>query len=334
MKQIPGPRRAAAGREARSMTQKKVTITDIAKASGVSKTTISRYLNGRFDLMSPETRRRIESVIDVSGYQPSTIARSLKNKRSLLLGIVVSDQSSPFSTAVLLGVGDALRNTEYVPVFVNCDDDPAKERYQISFLLSRGVDGLIVNTTSYENPFLVNLEARGVPVVLCDRYIKGHTFDIVTTDHDSTIRQLLAHLKEQGYGLPALFSQRWDNNSVRLQRRQAFAAGAEALFGLRPGEAPVYEVDGQNQGSAVRALEDLMARCATWAAARRHRREQCHHHLYPARHARDGFVHPAADRPVRPGGLELGRPDELARADSPPAYHSQRAREGNRRHGH
>ena len=153
------------------MTQKKVTITDIAKAAGVSKTTISRYLNGRFDLMSPETRRRIESVIDVSGYQPSTIARSLKNKRSLLLGIVVSDQSSPFSTAVLLGVGDALRNTEYVPVFVNCDDDPAKERYQISFLLSRGVDGLIVNTTSYENPFLVNLEARGVPIVLCDRYI-------------------------------------------------------------------------------------------------------------------------------------------------------------------
>ena len=73
------------------MTQKKVTITDIAKAAGVSKTTISRYLNGRFDLMSPETRRRIESVIDVSGYQPSTIARSLKNKRSLLLGIVVSD---------------------------------------------------------------------------------------------------------------------------------------------------------------------------------------------------------------------------------------------------
>ena len=175
------------------MTQKKVTITDIAKASGVSKTTISRYLNGRFDLMSPETRRRIESVIDVSGYQPSTIARSLKNKHSLLLGIVVSDQSSPFSTAVLLGVGDALRNTEYVPVFVNCDDDPAKERYQISFLLSRGVDGLIVNTTSYENPFLVNLEARGVPVVLCDRYIKGHTFDIVTTDHDLS----LIHISEE-----------------------------------------------------------------------------------------------------------------------------------------
>ena len=72
------------------MTQKKVTITDIAKAAGVSKTTISRYLNGRFDLMSPETRRRIESVIDVSGYQPSTIARSLKNKRSLLLGIVAA----------------------------------------------------------------------------------------------------------------------------------------------------------------------------------------------------------------------------------------------------
>lgn len=237
------------------MTQKKVTITDIAKAAGVSKTTISRYLNGRFDLMSPETRRRIESVIDVSGYQPSTIARSLKNKRSLLLGIVVSDQSSPFSTAVLLGVGDALRNTEYVPVFVNCDDDPAKERYQISFLLSRGVDGLIVNTTSYENPFLVNLEARGVPIVLCDRYIKGHTFDIVTTDHASTIQQLLAHLKGQGYGLPrAVFP--------AVGQQLCAPAAPPGIFGrgrgiVRPAAGqrqPVYEVDGKTRP----------APCAPW----------------------------------------------------------------------
>ena len=240
------------------MTQKKVTITDIAKASGVSKTTISRYLNGRYDLMSPETRQRIESVIAVAGYQPSTIARSLKNKRSLLLGIVVSDQSSPFSTAVLLGVGDALRDTEYVPVFINSDDDPAKERYQISFLLSRGVDGLIVNTTSYDNPFLVNLEARGVPVVLCDRYVKDHAFDIVTTDHASMMRQLVAHLKEHGFGLPALFTQRWDNNSVRMQRRQAFLEHTRTLFGI---QAPVYEMHEGEVGCAERALKDLLDRC-------------------------------------------------------------------------
>lgn len=93
------------------MTQKKVTITDIAKASGVSKTTISRYLNGRFDLMSPETRRRIESVIDVSGYQPSTIARQPeKSSIRFCWASWCPTNPSHFSTAVLLGVGDALRN--------------------------------------------------------------------------------------------------------------------------------------------------------------------------------------------------------------------------------
>ena len=81
----------------------------------------------------------------------------------------------------------------------------AKERYQISFLLSRGVDGLIVNTTSYENPFLVNLRPAACPLCCATAISGAMHFDIVTTDHASTIQQLLAHLKGQAMAARAVF---------------------------------------------------------------------------------------------------------------------------------
>ena len=60
--------------------ESKVTINDIAKAVGVSKTTVSRYINGHSDMMSERTRERIRAVIEMTNYQPSDIARNLKRK--------------------------------------------------------------------------------------------------------------------------------------------------------------------------------------------------------------------------------------------------------------
>lgn len=60
----------------------RVTISDIAKAARVSKTTISRYLNGNYGYMSVETRARIEEIIEKYNYVPNGIARTLKSKRA------------------------------------------------------------------------------------------------------------------------------------------------------------------------------------------------------------------------------------------------------------
>ena len=69
--------------------RKKVTIVDVAAKAGVSKTTISRYLNGKFEYMSEESRQRIADVIEELGYRPNSLARSLKSKQSFLLGVIV-----------------------------------------------------------------------------------------------------------------------------------------------------------------------------------------------------------------------------------------------------
>ena len=97
----------------------KPTISDIAAAAGVSKTTVSRYINGQEQLMSEKTRNRLKTVIELLDYHPSDIARSLKNKKTNMIGVVVSDISSPFSSAVIIGIGEVLEQNNYTPLFVN-----------------------------------------------------------------------------------------------------------------------------------------------------------------------------------------------------------------------
>ena len=60
----------------------KMTISDIAKLAGVSKTTVSFYLNEKYEKMSEDTRQRIEKVIEKTGYEPSVVARSLNFKQT------------------------------------------------------------------------------------------------------------------------------------------------------------------------------------------------------------------------------------------------------------
>ena len=73
---------------------KQLTIKDIAAQANVSTTTISRFLNGKYDSMSLETKTRIEQIIKESGYRPNNIARSLKSKYSRLIGVIISDISN------------------------------------------------------------------------------------------------------------------------------------------------------------------------------------------------------------------------------------------------
>ena len=139
----------------------KTTIDDIARAVGVSKTTISRYINGHGEMMSEKTRERVRAAIELTNYQPSDIARNLKRKKTNLIGVLISDMSTPFSSALIIAIGDYLAERGYVPIFANCDDSLQKEEELIDMLISKGVAGLLVNTTSSQNNHLIGVASRG-----------------------------------------------------------------------------------------------------------------------------------------------------------------------------
>lgn len=242
-------------------SKKSVTISDIAQAAGVSRTTVSRYLNGKFSMMSADTRSRIETVIRMTNYRPNSIAQSLRGNRSMQIGVVVSDISSPFCATMVRAIGHTLLDAGYVPLFVDSKDDLELEHHLIQTLLSRKVDGLIVNTSSFVNPRLIQIACDGVPVVLCDRYISNYQFPFVGCRHRDAIAAMMHHLKEEGFSKVAFFTPEYQSNSTRFIRRNAYLKGMKTHFPGEDGEALTYVLDLSDYHHTAKCIRHLLATC-------------------------------------------------------------------------
>ena len=239
-------------------SKKRVTINDVAMAAGVSKTTVSRYINGHPELMSEKTRERIRTVIEMTNYHPSDIASNLKKRTTNLIGLLIADISSPFSSALINGASKFLDKRGYTLLIADSADDLEKEKHALSSLWSKGVSGVLVNTTSYSNNFLIQVLCGGLPVVLCDRQVRDYNFDIVTTDQHEAMFHLLNHLKQQGYTRPLFLVEPWENNSVRMKRREAFLEIIHTLYGYDASE-DVYMLKPGGE-SAVQVLQRALGR--------------------------------------------------------------------------
>lgn len=240
------------------VTKKRVVIDDIAVAAGVSKATVSRYLNGHRETMSEKTWDRIKAVIEMTDYKPSDIASNLKKRKTNLIGISIADISSPFSSALIIGISKFLDNHGYTLLIANSSDSPQIEQKNISSLISKGVCGLLVNTSAHDNDFLVQTACSGIPIVLLDRKVRNYNFDIVTSDHEVGMEALLNHLKGQGYTRPILFTQKWEQNSTRMRRRESFIHFTKKIYGYSPVEnGDIYLIDHSEGTSTVMQMEEL-----------------------------------------------------------------------------
>lgn len=211
--------------------KKKITIVDVAEKAGVSKTTISRYLNGKYEYMSAESRERIGEVIAELGYRPNNLARSLKSKYSKMLGVVVSDITSPFSPILLKGISDCCEHYGYRILIADSSDRPQKEQEYILSMLDQRVDGIILNTTGKNLEFLRELKERDVPFVLADRSLEEPLFDTVRTADRQIIFQVLRHLQAVGYERVGFFTEPLAN-STREHRYEAFGDACREIFAV------------------------------------------------------------------------------------------------------
>ncbi|MBP6536024.1 MAG: LacI family DNA-binding transcriptional regulator, partial [Xylophilus sp.] len=92
----------------------RATIADVARVAGVSKATVSRVLNRRTDLLTPDIAARVDAAIRTLAYVPSPMAQGLKRGRSRLIGLVVADITNPYSVAVLRGAEKACQQAGYL----------------------------------------------------------------------------------------------------------------------------------------------------------------------------------------------------------------------------
>ncbi|MDY4041436.1 MAG: LacI family DNA-binding transcriptional regulator [Collinsella sp.] len=124
-----------------SMKDRRATISDIAMAAGVSKTTVSRFINGQSDLISPATRKRIEWAIAQAHYRPSSTARSLKTRASGCIGVVVDVASEGIVEPFVRGMQEEIASL----------DDPSRRETVPLVTFSRGEDDAARLTALFED---------------------------------------------------------------------------------------------------------------------------------------------------------------------------------------
>lgn len=184
---------------------KRYTIADVAKKTGVSMTTISRYLNGQYQYMSKETKEKIRTVIGQYGYRPSLIAKGLKSDKSYLIGVVMPHVHTPMSSHSIRGICMACVNTQYDPIFVSIEDNIRNEPQRVSELLDHRVEGILCYTGSMHSCYK-DVVKSGTPVVFVDRYEEGCGQDGVMINHYEAVQESLLNLFVSGYTKIAMFS--------------------------------------------------------------------------------------------------------------------------------
>lgn len=148
------------------MSQQSVTMADVAKAAGVSRTTVSFVLNGRMESSIPEsTRERINQAARDLGYRPNAAARTLASKRSSWFGLVTEIATSPFATDVIKGAQQAAWEDGNFLLVAPSDAEPGMDHRAVEKLLEQQVGGLIIATT-WHREITVPANARAVPCVL------------------------------------------------------------------------------------------------------------------------------------------------------------------------
>lgn len=233
-----------------------ITIKDVAEFAGVSKSTVSRYINGKIDAISPEKVKNIKKAITELNYRPSKMAQGLKIKKSKLIGFVVADITNPFSVAAFRGVEEVCDQYGYSIMVCNTDNSPEKEREMLLKLEAHSVEGLILNATGENKDILYSFAEQQVPTVLIDRKLPDLKLDTVTTDNRRITEEILQQIYNKGYTDVALFTEPIASISPRAERAAVYQeiATVRNVNGLRR----MYEIDVKDKEQLEKALCSFM----------------------------------------------------------------------------
>ncbi|TWT04386.1 LacI family DNA-binding transcriptional regulator [Planococcus sp. CPCC 101016] len=177
---------------------KKITMQDVALKAGVSKSTVSQYINNRFEFMAVPTKHRVEAAIKELGYIPNQVAKSLKQKKTGTIGVIVANILHTFSTEIIRAIEDECERNSFHLFVCNADDQPDKERSYIDMLVAKQVDGLIIFPTNGNNDYYKQLKNAEFPIVFVDRVINEPIFPTLLLDNESASQIAVDQLAKKG----------------------------------------------------------------------------------------------------------------------------------------
>jgi LacI family transcriptional regulator len=176
-----------------------VTIKDIARALGLSPSTVSRALRGSYEI-SPETKQLVQDYARKFNYQPNPIAKSLKESRSRAIGVIVPEIVNYFFSQAINGIDEAAYQRGYHVIVSQSHESFEREVETTQLLVSRRVDGLLVSLSSQTDrvEHFKALQEKGLPIVFFDRVSEEMDTCKVKSDNFQGSYQATAHLAGEG----------------------------------------------------------------------------------------------------------------------------------------
>jgi LacI family transcriptional regulator len=239
------------------------TLADVAREAGTSPSTASRALSGR-GYVSPDARRRLLAAADRLGYVPNASARTLKQRTSRVVGVVVSDLGNPFYAGLATGIEQTLRAARYQMVVLSDNSDSDEEIAGIRTFVEMQSAGVIMTPVGPEAAAL--LTRHGIPIVEVDRRLGRVPCDAVVIDNERGGREATAHLLDAGHRRIALLVAEtdWTTDAGRLSGYRA----AHADAGLPVDESLIVRVrfHAPDAEDRISALLDVERPTAIFAA--------------------------------------------------------------------
>lgn len=224
-----------------------VSIKDIAKAAGVSPSTVSRALSDH-PRISTETKVRIHGLAEEMGYTPSLLARSLVTRDTATIGVVITSVSDPFLAHLVTSIEEVAQEQGYSVLMSSSYLDPDRELEVVGAFHGRRTRGIIVIGSQIDTGYVQMHDRFPLPVVLTNCRTYPYS---VSTDNLAGARRAVEHLVQLGHRRIAYIANRRSRRS-NSDRRQSYQQ-VLAANGIPVDEDLIVEGDGTLQGGNAAA---------------------------------------------------------------------------------
>lgn len=231
------------------------TINDVARAAGVSKGTVSKFLNGGRHV-SAANKSNIAAAIEKLGFEPNRMAQGLSLKRSHTIGLIVANIGNPFYAELIRGAEELAAALGYTLLLASTDGEPKRESGIVKAMRQRQVDGLIFASVRLADREVTALAREGMSVVLASRHLPDADVDMVLIDSVLGAKMAVEHLVKHGHRRIAYVGGPW--SIAQFQDRAKGWREALDAVGIAAPESYAFHLDALGVDAGMKAAEDLL----------------------------------------------------------------------------
>jgi len=234
----------------------RVTIVDVARRAGVSKSTVSLVLSGS-ELVAEPTKLRVNEAMQALGYVYHRGAASLRAASSDLVGMIMGDLNNPFFAELAAGIEDALFQRGFTPILANTSEDIARQAQVLRAMREHNVAGIIMSPARGTDTWtLAQQWPSHIPAIITMRRMIGSSLPYIGPDNQKGERDAVEHLLKLGHRRIAFIG--GDANMTTQRERVSGWRDALNGWGLAADESLVFEVPPTRDGGRA-AIERALA---------------------------------------------------------------------------